>query len=150
MQHHSRRLWTGLVTSLVAICCLTIVFFTFSLFDDKHLDQLLTLPSERYVEIVVPENDETYPYRVFKSSSIRPPNVTVTGNGEQVADGLLFLTPKGRGKKGVNQTAPFAFDSDGELVFAANASYGVNDFNAQTYHGRPYLTFWQGKSTGNP
>ncbi|GAB1725297.1 hypothetical protein NU195Hw_g4047t1 [Hortaea werneckii] len=150
MQLHSRRLLAGLVTSLLAICCLIIVFFTFNLFDDKHLDQLLTLPSERYVEIVTPENEETYPYRAFKSSSIRPPNVTVTGNGEQVADGLLFLTPKGRGKKGVNQTAPFAFDSDGELVFAANASYGVNDFNAQTYHRRPYLTFWQGKSTGNP
>ncbi|TKA29460.1 hypothetical protein B0A50_03473 [Salinomyces thailandicus] len=140
----------ALLTSLFAVGCLVFIYFTFTLVDHTRIDQLLDIPSSPYVEIIVPENHETWPYRVYKSSPVRPPNISINTYGGELAEGFLFLTPKGRGRQGVNQTAPFAFDSDGELVFAANATYGTTDFRVQTYRAQQHLTYWQGKSTGSP
>jgi hypothetical protein len=57
--------------------------------------------------------------------------------------GYVFLAPK----RGVVQTGPMILDSSGRLVwFRPLDTQGVTDFRAQTYGGRPVLTWWRGKA----
>lgn len=149
----SARLGRVGLTTVLATCCLIFIFFTFTLFDGQHVEQLLTIPSRSNVEVVTPDNDETFPYRTFRSSPWQPPNISITTSGAELGEGYLFLNPKDRGRKGVKQTAPYVFEpSTGELVFAAtvDSNWTTTDFAAQSYLGKQYLTFWQGKSTGSP
>ncbi len=59
------------------------------------------------------------------------------------APGYVFLAPKKR----VAQAGPMIIDDSGELVwFHPLDTHGVTDFRAQTYDGRPVLTWWRGKA----
>lgn len=111
-------------------------------------DSLPLLNSSANVHVVRPEHPETWPYRVFKSSPWMPPNISVTVNRPGLADGYLFMTPKGRGgDDGIQQSAPFVMTSDNELVYAYNESHGTNGLRVQEIAGKPHLTFWQGETT---
>jgi hypothetical protein len=103
------------------------------------------IPSERHIEVVTDPTEVKWPWLAFKSSPHTPPNMTITGNGKPLADGYIFMTPQS-----LNDTAPtipesggFIRTSDGDLVFALNAS-GITDFRRQYYNGKEYLTYWSG------
>jgi hypothetical protein len=108
---------------------------------------LRTFPSRPYIEVIQDDDKNTWPYSFFKSSSWKPPNITVTVNKGNLAEGLLFLDPKSRGKgKGQKQAAPIIIGMDNELVYAQKVDHGTNNFRVQETDNGPRLTFWQGKS----
>lgn len=137
----------------IAVICLASFLCFLTLYSrGPHLfnfQEETAIPSSAYVRVIDPGDGKKWPYRVFKSSPLRPPNLTITGNGNALANGYVFLTPKDRKRGGVEQHAPYIFDTDGELVFAANFSgeSGTTDFRVQEVDGTPHLTFWQGSST---
>ena len=71
-----------------------------------------------------------------------PPAVTVTTAKPGRAPGLVFLAPKaGRGQDG-----PMIIDDKGDMVwFKAMKGKLAADFRAQTYDGKPVLTWWEGR-----
>lgn len=73
---------------------------------------------------------------------LTPPAVTVTTAKPGRAPGLVFLAPKaGRGQDG-----PMIIDDKGDLVwFKATKGKIAADFRAQTYEGKPVLTWWEGR-----
>ncbi|KAH7129486.1 ASST-domain-containing protein [Dactylonectria estremocensis] len=101
------------------------------------------LPSENYREIVTPDDQSIWPYRVFKSSLFTPPHFSITTNGGAVADGYIFITPEARGGNGPNQSLPLIMTQDGDLVYCWD-QVGLRDFQVQSIKAKPYLTSWQG------
>ncbi|KAG9251120.1 ASST-domain-containing protein [Emericellopsis atlantica] len=105
------------------------------------------LPSWPYVEVVSPLNEETWPYRVFKSSPLNPPNISIGISHSRLADGYLFLTPGSRGiHRGEQQNGPHIITPANELVYASpsRTSTHFNGFRVQRWEQAPCLTFWRG------
>lgn len=75
---------------------------------------------------------------------ITPPSVRVTTKPTRTAPGLIFVAPK----QGNAQRGPMIYDEAGNLVYFRPVPKGttVLDFRAQTYQGKPVLTWWQGKA----
>lgn len=73
---------------------------------------------------------------------VRPPSVRVTTAASGTAPGLVFVAPKG----GDEQRGPMIYDESGQLLYfqPARAGQTVLDFRAQSYRGKPVLTWWQG------
>lgn len=101
------------------------------------------IPSEAYVKVEIDPDGLQWPWRVFKSSSLTPPNLTITGNGGELAPGYIFMTPEG-----VNERVPRVNEEDGngfiittnnELVYGLDVDR-LTDFRVQEYQGSSYLT----------
>ena len=101
------------------------------------------IPSEAYVKVEIDPSGAKWPWRVFKSSSQAPPNLTITGSGGELAPGYIFMTPEG-----VHERVPRAAKEDGsgyiitadnELVFGLDEAR-LTDFRIQQYEGSSYLT----------
>ena len=74
---------------------------------------------------------------------LRPPLVHVVTPAHETAPGLIFIAPK----KKVDEAGPLILDDAGRVVwFHPLDTHGVTDFRAQTYRGRPVLTWWRGES----
>ena len=75
---------------------------------------------------------------------LQPPVVTVLRHRRGSAPGLVFLAPSA----GPGQRGAMILDGAGKLVWFHPAAHGkvVTDFKAQTLHGKPVLTWWEGKS----
>jgi Arylsulfotransferase (ASST) len=70
---------------------------------------------------------------------LKPPRVTVRG----VTTDFVFLAPS----SGPGQRGAMILDGRGDLVwFHSVADKVVTDFKVQHLHGRPVLTWWEGKS----
>jgi hypothetical protein len=104
-----------------------------------------SIPSEANVQVETDPEGITWPWRVFKSSSAKPPDMVITANGEPLADGFIFQTPSTTNTSipYAKESMPFIRDSQGDLIFALNIT-GANDFRRQFYNGKPYLTYWSG------
>ena len=75
---------------------------------------------------------------------LAPPRVRVDVPPLQVADGYVFVAAV----TGPGQRGPMIVDNRGELVwFRPLASGTATCFRAQSYRGRPVLTWWQGQIT---
>jgi hypothetical protein len=87
----------------------------------------------------------TPPAQHFQSRpDLQPPVITMTKVASDVDGGYIFLAPK----KEVAQSGPMIIDGSGELVwFHPLDTHAVADFRAQTYDGKPVLTWWRGKAT---
>ncbi|MGZ4439672.1 MAG: arylsulfotransferase family protein [Gaiellaceae bacterium] len=75
---------------------------------------------------------------------LRPPIVEVVHPAQETADGYLFITPlSGPGQRGVQM-----LDDRGNVVWFRPVPNGIAalNFRAQTYKGKPVLTWWQGKA----
>lgn len=74
---------------------------------------------------------------------LRPPSIKVTTKAHDTAPGLIFVSPRG----GKDQTGPMIFDEAGDLVFFKPLAKGVSafDMRAQTYRGKPVITWFEGK-----
>ena len=120
--------------------------FEFGLRKDSSEYELRSRP---YLEVVIPPNNQTWPYRVFKSSSFKPPNISVSISRPELADGYLFLTANSRnGSPGEKQDGPYIITSDNELVYARQSFTPLqfNGFRVQTLDGKRHLTFWRGQT----
>src|SRR5262249_33622330 len=72
-----------------------------------------------------------------------PPRLTVLHDAPGGAPGLAFLAPS----SGPGQRGAMIVDNAGELVwFHPVANKAVTDFKVQHLHGKPVLTWWEGKS----
>ena len=82
------------------------------------------IPSEAYVDVQTDPQGVTWPWRVFKTSPETPPNMTITGNGGELAPGYIFMTPIALNATAVppltKESAGFIMTSDGDLVFGHN------------------------------
>ena len=101
------------------------------------------IPSEPYIEVGTDPKGITWPWRVFKSSPYTPPNLTITGNGDELAPGYIFMTPEGTDegvpKPTAKESGGFVITSDNELVYAL-AVPGMTDLRVQEYNGESYIT----------
>lgn len=146
----SSRIATVIFASLLCFFTVSYLYFALLSVEPRFDTEPLLIPSQRHVVVIDPSDGETWPYRVFKTSPYQPPNLNVSWYGENKGNGDLFFVPKGRRKHGVQDSRPYIISLDNELVFAAEAEYGANDFRVQEYDGQPHLTFWQGESTSRP
>jgi len=82
--------------------------------------------------------------QVFASQpDLHPPAIRVDESSGEAQPGRIFVAPK----RGATQQGPMIIDSSGELVWF-NPLPGNDqafDFRAQSYLGRPVLTWWQGR-----
>jgi Arylsulfotransferase (ASST) len=80
--------------------------------------------------------------RFVSRPDLKPPTVTVTRRAPETAPGYLFMAPS----SGPGQRGAMIFDDSGELVwFHPVRDRAVTDFKVALYHGRPVLTWWEGK-----
>ncbi len=77
-----------------------------------------------------------------------PPPVTVLSPGGAVGHGDIFITPTGGTSTYAN--GPEILDRNGNVLWFHAIPQGETaaDFRAQTYNGRPVLTWWQGTGLG--
>jgi Arylsulfotransferase (ASST) len=75
--------------------------------------------------------------------NLQPPVVQVTNDSPQASPGDLLLTPT----HGYGQSGAMIANSSGGLVWFHPAPAGEidTDLRAQSYEGKPVLTFWQGE-----
>jgi hypothetical protein len=109
--------------------------------------RILKPPGRITIPNHVLENINAGATRHFRSRpDLTPPLVTVDPRRKPTAPGLVFLSAKS--KKDQKQNGPMIVDNAGRLVwFRPLAGIGAaTDFRAQTYQGRPVLTYWQGTS----
>jgi hypothetical protein len=83
-------------------------------------------------------------FRAYKSrADLKPPPVKIFKRTRHVSPGYVFIAPKKR----VEQAGPLILDNRGQVVwFLPVDARGVTDFRAQTYRGKPVLTWWRGRS----
>jgi len=87
-----------------------------------------------------------------RAGSLQPPVITVLQSGPQVADGLIFVAPKGAGLGGTTSgpVGPEIVDNQGRPVWfypITNGQVGA-DFRVQQYQGRHVLTWAQEQGFG--
>ena len=105
------------------------------------------MPKRVTIQNLILENIPAKKTRAFRSRpDLAPPFVTVDTARPGVAPGYLFLSPKS--KRDEKQAGPLIADSRGEPVWfkALPGIQAATDFRAQTYRGRPVLTYWRGTS----
>jgi hypothetical protein len=80
--------------------------------------------------------------------------VTVGLHDPATSPGLIFVGPSAVSAPPVTgQTGPLIVDDAGQPVWFAPLSspyLAASDFHAETYRGRPVLTWWQGTIAGSP
>jgi hypothetical protein len=89
--------------------------------------------------------------REYQTTGIRPAAVSVADpQGVPAAPGDIFLAPKPSGGMGSGQPGPMIMTGSGKLVWFRAIGSGGEAFNfrAQTYRGKPVLTWFQGRTTG--
>jgi hypothetical protein len=92
-----------------------------------------------------PKARKVAPQRFVSRPDLRPPTLTVDTPARGTAPGLVLLSPKG-GKSG---WGPMIVDADSRLVWFRPMKRKIvaDDFKVQRYHGRPVLTWWQGRTS---
>jgi hypothetical protein len=85
-------------------------------------------------------------FRTFVSRpDLAPPLIESTGRANDIARGLIFLTPA----NGEGQNGPMIVDDRGELVWMRPGNGKlVADLRVAAYQGRPVLTWWEGSEVG--
>ena len=110
------------------------------------LSTCTNISSHANIQVATNSSGVTWPWRVYKSTPITPPNLNITSNGDPLASGYLFLGPNyPTGTGFLEESGAFIFTSDGDLVFAEQRE-GTMNFRKQHYQGKPYLTFWNGST----
>ena len=105
------------------------------------------MPKRVTIQNLILENIPAKKTRKFRSRpDLAPPFVTVTSSRPGIAPGYVFLSPKS--KRDEKQAGPLIVDNSGQPIwFQAFAGVdAATDFRAQTYKGKPVLTYWRGTS----
>ena len=84
--------------------------------------------------------------------NLAPPPVEVTTPARGTAPGYVFVAPKNGPDEGYPaQDGPLILDDEGRPVWfrpVASEAEDAMDFKAQSYRGRPVLTWWEGRHAG--
>ncbi len=74
---------------------------------------------------------------------LRPPRIVVKTSSGGAAPGSVFVAPK----RGATDQGPMIVDEAGDLVWfhPLDGDEQAFDFRAQSYRGKPVLTWWQGR-----
>jgi hypothetical protein len=74
---------------------------------------------------------------------LRPPRIVVKTSSGRAVPGSVFVAPK----RGATDQGPMIVDEAGDLVWfhPLDGDEQAFDFRAQTYRGKPVLTWWQGR-----
>ncbi|HEV2093220.1 MAG TPA: arylsulfotransferase family protein [Rubrobacter sp.] len=93
------------------------------------------------------------PTRAFRSRpDLAPPPVEVTTRARSTAQGYLFAAPKnGPGEQHPAQDGSMILDNEGQPVWfrpVRAEERDAMDFKAQSYKGRPVITWWEGVHGG--
>jgi hypothetical protein len=93
-----------------------------------------------------PEGDPKESEHFRTRTDLRPPDLKVTTNKENASIDPIFFAVKG----GPGQDGPEIRDSQGRLLWFRRIRPPLSpyDFRAQTYQGKPVLTWWQGRVLG--
>jgi hypothetical protein len=77
---------------------------------------------------------------------LQPPSVTLTTYGPSTgaAPAFIFLSPRNYIADAPGQAGLMIIDRQGRLVWFKPTTEAPFDFNAQSYQGKPVLTWWQG------
>jgi Arylsulfotransferase (ASST) len=105
------------------------------------------MPKRVTIQNLILENIPAKKTRHFRSRpDLEPPVVTVTSSRPGVAPGYLFLSPKS--KRDEKQAGALITDNRGEPIWfdPQGGIVAATDFRAQTYRGKPVLTYWRGTS----
>ena len=86
-------------------------------------------------------------FRLVTEPSFHPPIVKMSGKDTDTAAGDIFLDAQNTG-----QNAAYILNPQGKLLWyqPAPSHDQVHDVRAQSYHGEPVLTYWQGKFVNPP
>ena len=109
--------------------------------------RIARIPARVTIQKRILENIDARRVRRFRSRrDLAPPYLNVERRAPVTAPGLLFLSPKS--KKDQKQAGPMIADNRGQPVWflAMPGVRAATDFRAQTYKGKPVLTYWQGTS----
>ena len=109
--------------------------------------RIARIPRRVTIQNRILENIDARRVRSFHSRpDLAPPFLNVERRAPSTAPGLLFLSPKS--KKDQKQAGPMIADNGGQPVWfkPLPGIQAATDFRAQTYKGRPVLTYWQGTS----
>ncbi|MDP9135786.1 MAG: arylsulfotransferase family protein [Actinomycetota bacterium] len=105
------------------------------------------IPARVTIQNRILENIDAKRTRSFRSRpDLAPPFLTVNTSRPGIAPGHLFLSPKS--KKDQKQAGPMIADNSGQPIWFSPLPgiEAATDFRAQTYRGRPVLTYWRGTS----
>ena len=105
------------------------------------------IPERVTIQNLILENIPAKKVRKFRSRpDLQPPFVTVTQSRPGAAPGYLFLSPKS--KRDEKQAGPLIADNRGQPIWfdPQGGITAATDFRAQTYKGKPVLTYWRGTS----
>ena len=93
----------------------------------------------RHEKPVPPQGATPPEWTTYKSFPLKVPKITINTSKPGVADGDVFLAPRTNG--------PMIIDNDGGLVYY-RPGQRITDFRAQTYLGKPVLTWWRRAQVG--
>ena len=105
------------------------------------------IPGRVTIQNRILENIDAKRTRSFRSRpDLAPPFLTVNTARPGIAPGHLFLSPKS--KKDQKQAGPMIADNSGQPIWflPLPGIDAATDFRAQTYRGKPVLTYWHGTS----
>jgi Arylsulfotransferase (ASST) len=105
------------------------------------------IPGRVTIQNRILENIDAKRTRSFRSRrDLAPPFLTVNTSRPGIAPGHLFLSPKS--KKDQKQAGPMIADNSGQPIWflPLPGIDAATDFRAQTYQGKPVLTYWRGTS----
>lgn len=88
-------------------------------------------------------------FALASREDLRPPPVRLTVRAAGAGPGMVFVAPK-NGPSG-QQSGPMIVDDRGRLVWfhpSSNPKHRAYDFRAQTYRGKPVITWWEGTTRG--
>ena len=131
------------------LCLLLVGFLLRTAVSQFDKPKLVTVHSfEPHIQLGHDEKDTgKWPHLEFKSSSLRPPQLNITGKASATAGKYLFMTPKGSHKE---SGKPAIYTLEGDLVFIDEMHEHTSDFKTQNFRDERYLTFSYGFSTGAP
>ena len=90
------------------------------------------------------EVTEVATHELVSRPDLAPPVIDATTLGDPADGGMVFLAPQG----GAVQPGALIVDGAGEVVWSHPSDEGetVANFRAQSYRGRPVLTWWEGRT----
>jgi hypothetical protein len=109
--------------------------------------RIMRVPGRVQIPNLILENINAGAIHHFRSRpDLAAPLVTVSPGRQPTAPGLVFLSAKQ--KKDQKQNGPMIVDNAGRLVWfqPLPGIDAATDFRAQTYQGKPVLTYWRGTS----
>lgn len=107
--------------------------------------------SQNSFDVVSPKDNQAWAYRVFRTSTHRPPHMTVSSNGKELSKGYYFITPQ-NGPRGeiIDNSGAYVMRNDSELVYALSNITNPENLRVQAITGARYMTAWTGtKASGH-